>query len=131
MKSQAKKKKEKIEKKERKKGNNGGSQLDCTSSQEYNQHSLRPDRSTSSNVPGSLYPFLLFYMIPTWTTSISDRHIKRAWKSILYTMPCPQKKRREQIFNRSTQNGTSASNKRPILCCCWTLFDISGYYFKE
>lgn len=67
MESQAKRENRK---KERKKGNNGGSQLDCTSSQEYNQHSLHPKRSTSSNVPGSLYPFLVFY----YDSDVDDVH---------------------------------------------------------
>jgi hypothetical protein len=56
-------------------------------------------RSVRTDRPHQMYPDLYtlsssFIMIPTSTTSISDRHIKRAWKSILYTMPCPQKKKK-------------------------------------
>ena len=129
MKSQAKKK-DKIEKKKERKEimvvvNLTVPRLKSTT----NIRSVRTDR------PHQMYPDLYtlsssFIMIPTWTTSISQTHQKSLEKHSIYNA-ISTKKRRQQIFNRSTQNGTSASNKRPILCSCWTLFDISGYYFKE
>ena len=100
--SRGKKSQEKIEKKGK---NNGGSQLDYTSSQEYNQHSLHPDRSPSSNAP-DLFPFPPpFIIIPTWTASIFPTWARNCNnKNGTGCSTQPKKKRREQILNRSTQN---------------------------